>query len=148
MYTYPLQWRHNDHNGFSNHQPHGCLLNRLFRRRSEKTSKLRVTGLCAGTGEFPAQRASNAENASTWWRHYIGCLSITSSPQLPRLWCRTTWLAAWSMFKNWMLWIDFCSCWLARLICKFYFGLIPLILLKRHIIDLLRRRNFTYKWFQ
>ena len=35
------------------------------RRRSEKTPKLRVTGLCAGnspvTGEFPAQRASNAE---------------------------------------------------------------------------------------
>ena len=33
------------------HQPHDCLLNRLFRRRSNKTSKLRVTGLCAG--EFP-----------------------------------------------------------------------------------------------
>ena len=37
-------WRHNDHNSVSNHQPHGCLLNRLFRRRSKKTSKLRVTG--------------------------------------------------------------------------------------------------------
>ena len=52
----------------SNHQPHDCLLDRLFRRRSKKTSKLRVTGLCAGnspvTGEFPAQRASNAENVS------------------------------------------------------------------------------------
>ena len=38
----------------------------LFRRRSKKTSKLRVAGLCEGnspvTGEFPAQRASNAEN--------------------------------------------------------------------------------------
>ena len=35
---------------------------RIFRRRSKKTSKLRVTGLCAGnspvTSEFPAQRAS------------------------------------------------------------------------------------------
>ena len=41
---FSLQWRHNDHNGVSNHQPHGCLLNRLFRRRSKKTSKLRVTG--------------------------------------------------------------------------------------------------------
>ena len=29
-----------------NHQPHDCLFNRLFRRRSKKTSKLRVTGLC------------------------------------------------------------------------------------------------------
>ena len=41
-----LHWRHNDHDGVSNHRPHGCLLNRLFRRRSKKTSKLRVTGLC------------------------------------------------------------------------------------------------------
>ena len=40
-----LHWRYNDHDGVSNHQPHGCLLSRLFRRRSRKTSKLRVTGL-------------------------------------------------------------------------------------------------------
>ena len=70
----PLQWRHTDHGSVSNHQPHGCLLNRLFRRRSKKTSKLPVTGLCAwnspGTGEFPAQMASNAENVSIWWRHH------------------------------------------------------------------------------
>ena len=50
------------------------LLNQLFRRRSKKTSKLRVTGLCAGnspaTGEFPAQMASNAENVSISWRHH------------------------------------------------------------------------------
>ena len=26
----PLQWRHNGHDGISNHQPHKCLLNRLF----------------------------------------------------------------------------------------------------------------------
>ena len=53
-----LQWRHNGRDGVSNHQPRDCLLNRLFRRRSKNTSKLRVTGLCAGnspvTGEFPA----------------------------------------------------------------------------------------------
>ena len=70
-----LQWRHNGRDGVSNHRPHGCLLNRLFRRRSKKTSKLRVTGLCAGnssgTGEFPAQMASNAENVSIWWRHHV-----------------------------------------------------------------------------
>ena len=48
-----LQWRHNDHDGDSNHQPHGCLLNRLFRRRSKKTSKLRVTGLCVGNWPGP-----------------------------------------------------------------------------------------------
>ena len=70
-----LRWRHNDHAGVSNHQPHGCLLNRLFRRKSKNTSKLRVTGLCAGnspgTGEFPAQMASCAENVSIWWRHHV-----------------------------------------------------------------------------
>ena len=47
---------------------------RLFRRRSKKTSKLRVTSLCEGnssvTGEFPAQRSNNAENVSIWWRHH------------------------------------------------------------------------------
>ena len=43
-----LQWRHSGRDSVSNHQPHDCLLNRLFRRRSKKTSKLRVTGLCAG----------------------------------------------------------------------------------------------------
>ena len=71
-----LQWRHNGHNRVSNHQPHDCLLNCLFRYRSKKPSKLRVTGLCAGnspgTGEFPAQMGSNTENVSIWWRHHDG----------------------------------------------------------------------------
>ena len=35
-----------------------------------------VTGLCVGnspvTGEFPAQKASNAKNVSIWWRHHGG----------------------------------------------------------------------------
>ena len=66
----PLQWRHNEHDGVSNHQPH----NRLFGHRSKKTPKPRVTGLCDGnspvTGEFPAQRASNAGNGFIWWRHH------------------------------------------------------------------------------
>ena len=73
-FTIPLQWRHNGHDGVLNHQPHHCLLDRLFGRRSKKTSKLCVIGLCAenspGTGEFPAQKASNAENVSIWWRHH------------------------------------------------------------------------------
>ena len=40
----------------------------VYSTRSEKTSKLRVIGLCEGTspvtGEFPAQRASKVENVS------------------------------------------------------------------------------------
>ena len=70
-----LQWRHNEHDGVSNHQRLDCLLSRLFRRKWEKTSKFRVTGLCVGhspvTGEFPTQRPSNTENVSIWWRHHV-----------------------------------------------------------------------------
>ena len=40
-----LRWRHNGRDSVSNHQPHDCLLNRVFRRWPKKTSKLRVTGL-------------------------------------------------------------------------------------------------------
>ena len=49
----PLHWRHNHHDGVSNHQPHASLLNRLFRGRSKKISKLRVTGLCVGNSPGP-----------------------------------------------------------------------------------------------
>ena len=73
--SWSLQLHHNGRDGVSNHQPHDCLLNRLFGCRSKKTSKPRVTGFCAGnspvTGEFPTQMASNAESVSIWWRHHV-----------------------------------------------------------------------------
>ena len=69
-----LQWRHNGSDGVSNHERLDCLLNHLFRRRSKETSKLRITGPCEGNsqvnGEFPAQKASDVENVSIWWRHH------------------------------------------------------------------------------
>ena len=59
-FLHALEWRHNEHDCVSNHQPHDCLLSRLFRRRSKQTSKLRDTGLCAWnspvTGEIPAKK--------------------------------------------------------------------------------------------
>ena len=83
----PLQWRHNKHDGVSNHRYHDCLINRLLRRRSKETSKLRVTGLWEGnspvTGEFPAQRASNAETVSIWWRHHISFGPLTHATVSP-----------------------------------------------------------------
>ena len=99
-----LQWRHNWRDGVSNHQPHDCLLNRLSRRRSKKTSK-RVTGLCEGNspviGEFPAQRASNAKNVSIWWRHHGNLKCLSASVKAIRIggtghyrlsyWCITYW---------------------------------------------------------
>ena len=48
-----LRWRHYRRDSASIHQPHDCLLNRLFRRRSKKISKLRVTGLCVGNSPGP-----------------------------------------------------------------------------------------------
>ena len=78
-----LQWRHNGCDDVSNCRRLECLFNRWFRRRSKKTSKLCVTGVCEGnspvTGEFPAQRVSDAGSVSIWWRHHV----FDVSP-----WCR------------------------------------------------------------
>ena len=83
-----LMWRRNGCDGVSKQQPHDCLLNNLFRRRSKKTSKLRVTGLCARnspvTGELSAQMASNADNVSIWWCHLM-----MSSQALPERFLHT-----------------------------------------------------------
>ena len=50
--------------------------NRLFMRGSKKTSKLRVTGLCAGN----SPGTGNAENVSIWWRHHVS-EPIATKPQ-------------------------------------------------------------------
>ena len=82
---YTLQWRHNERLGLSNHRHHDCLLNRLFRLRWKKSSKLTVTGLCEGNplvnNGLPSQRARYAENVFIWWRHHVlplayGCFLI------------------------------------------------------------------------
>ena len=87
-----LHWRYNGRNSVSNHQPDDCLFSRLFRRKSKETSKLRVTGLCAGnspgTGKFPAQMAGYAENVSIWWRHHDFRLICTCHRECPPNPCR------------------------------------------------------------
>ena len=74
QHSWTLQWRHNVHDGVSNHRRIDGLLNRLLRSTSKKTSSLCVTGLCEGNspviGEFSLQRASNVENVSIRWRHH------------------------------------------------------------------------------
>ena len=69
-----LQWCKSGRDGVSNHRRFDRVLNRLFRRRSMKATKLRVTDLCERnspvTSDFPAQKASNAENISIWWRYH------------------------------------------------------------------------------
>ena len=69
---YQISFHYNERDGTSNHRHLDCLLNRLFRRRSKKLSKLCVTGLYEGIHRwFPSQRASKAENVSFWWRRHV-----------------------------------------------------------------------------
>ena len=87
-----LQWRHNEHDGVSNHWCLDCLLNHLFGCWSKKASKLRVTGLCEGnspvTSEFPSQRASNVEMPPfdniimCLWATIRGCLCVTQAAEV------------------------------------------------------------------
>ena len=73
LMLWSLQWCRNECDGVSNHQPHDCLLDCLF--RLNKTSKLHITGLFEGnspvTSEFPTQRASNTESVSIWWHRHV-----------------------------------------------------------------------------
>ena len=129
-----LRWRHNGCDSLSNHQPHHCLLNRLFRRRSKKTSKLRVTGLFAGnspgTGEFSAQMASNAENVSIWWRHHGKCLSSWS-------WCDPDWSSEthWNEIYH-------------STICQYMFQLPynSIFVAKSHHDDVIKWKHFPRYW--
>ena len=82
-WLFSLRWRHNDHAGVSNHQPHGCLLNRLFRRKSKKTSKLRVTGLLCGkfTGDRWISRTNGQLRGKCFHLMTSSCATL-----LPVLW--------------------------------------------------------------
>ena len=48
-----LQWRHDESSGVSSHQPHDCLLSRLFRRRSKKIKAPRHWPLLRGIHRWP-----------------------------------------------------------------------------------------------
>ena len=65
-----LQWCHNQR--FPNHQPYDCLLNCLFKAQIKENIKAPRHWPLWGEfpGEFPAQRASTAENVSISWRHH------------------------------------------------------------------------------
>ena len=78
----PLQWRHDERDGVPNYHRLDHLLSHLFTRRSKKTSKLRVTGLCEGISpvpcEFPAQKGQWREKCfylmpSSWSLHTSLC---------------------------------------------------------------------------
>ena len=130
---------------YTNHQPHHCLLNRLFRSRSKKPSKLRVTGLCVGnslvTGEFPAQRASNSENASIWWRHhgtrYHGIrlyLLLYVCLLQCNVWCHRIILMRWQIGSCGII-VFPSSGWFHYLVCQLVTCLSEAIDKRRHLID-------------
>ena len=79
-----LHWRHNGRDSVSNHQSYDCLLKCLFRRRSKKISKRRVTGLCAGNSpesdEFTAQRSVMRK-----WSHLMMSLCLDKTIQFTKL---------------------------------------------------------------
>ena len=69
-----LKWRHHECDYVLSHQPHDCLLNRLFKVQIKENIKTpRHWPLC---GEFtgdrwiPSTEGSNAENVSISWRHH------------------------------------------------------------------------------
>ena len=74
--TISLQWRHNERDGASNHQRLDCLLNCLLRRRSKKTSRLRVTGLCERN--WPATGGSPRKGPVTWKMFPFDGVSLNS----------------------------------------------------------------------
>ena len=76
-----------------------------FRRRSKKTSKLRVTGLCVEnspvTGEFPAQRASNEEDVSIWWCHHDKQNFVVIGVIKAKLVFRRIWISMENLILKW-----------------------------------------------
>ena len=115
-----LQWRHDGHDGFSNHQPHDCLLNLLSRRKSKKTSKLRVTGIYAGNSPWiPRTKCQWRGKCSIGWRqHGDGCKHCMQScydwpclTHLPRdkmaAISQTIFSDAFSWMKNCLFWLKF-----------------------------------------
>ena len=81
---YALQWRHNGRDSVSNHQPHDCLFNRLFRRRSRKHQSLAslafVRGIHRWIHRTNGQLRGKCFHLMTWswicatqWRSYAQC---------------------------------------------------------------------------
>ena len=72
------QWRHNGCDSVSK-SPASRLFTQPFIQTQIKENikapcHWPLCGEFTGTGEFPAQMASNAENVSIWWRYHAVCL--------------------------------------------------------------------------
>ena len=100
-----LQWRHNERKGVSNHWQHDCLFTPLFRRRSNKSSKKHVTGLCKVNSPIPCRKGQwrgkrfpsmTSSRGCNWFRTPIkGCSFHCQS----RIECQSQW------GRHWFQWI-------------------------------------------
>ena len=90
---FSLRWRQNGRDSVSNHQPGHCLLSLLFGRRSKKTSKLRVTGLCVGNSPGPVN--SPHKGPVTRKMFPFDDVIMFSSLSIVRLICYCDYLALW-----------------------------------------------------
>ena len=80
---HPLQWRHNEHDGVSNHLPHDCLIRRLFRRISKKTSISALLAFLRGIHRWPVN--SPHKWPVTWKMIPVDdVIMITSNPFIVR----------------------------------------------------------------
>ena len=104
LWMNPSQWRHNERDCASNHRRLDCLLNRLFKRRSKTIPKLRATCFyevkTPVTGEFPAQRASYAENVSIWWRHHATSTKLQQNTCTRNLCANFLWRSVLRLFTR------------------------------------------------
>ena len=72
--TTSLRWRHNDPIASqitSLTVVYSVVYSGAHQRNIKAPRHWPLCGEFTGTGEFPAQRASYAENVSIWWRHHV-----------------------------------------------------------------------------
>ena len=98
-----LQWRHNERDCVSIHQPHDCLLNRLSKAQIKENIK--AARHWPLWGEFPTQRASNAEITSSWklYLHFLLSLNIELVPAVSDGWQRPSY-TTYPTSLLWMPW--------------------------------------------
>ena len=66
----------------SNHRRLDCLLNRLFRRRTKKTSDFRVTGLCEGKEEGVGVGVGWGWGVGVGWGWGVATPTVTANQSL------------------------------------------------------------------
>ena len=85
--VHTLQWCHNGHDGISNHQPHDCLLNLLFRHRSKEHQSSVSLAFVRGIHQWPV----NSPHKGPVTRNMFSLddiIMIRSSP----VWCSQSFL--------------------------------------------------------